>query len=91
MILFVAMQWLETETVRLSHLRDRASDLGRKKEYPFLATHEALMHFICNWVFVKIYFCLCCLFLHVMLSVSLVLVMGIISSHVHMYHVKIFA
>lgn len=24
--------WLETETVRLSHLRDRASDLGRKKE-----------------------------------------------------------
>ncbi|KAM7470833.1 hypothetical protein LguiA_009016 [Lonicera macranthoides] len=26
--------WLETEIVRLSHLRDRASDLGRKKEYP---------------------------------------------------------
>nr|GEV95158.1 zinc finger CCCH domain-containing protein 19-like [Tanacetum cinerariifolium] len=24
--------WLETETVRLNHLRDRASDLGRKKE-----------------------------------------------------------
>ncbi|XP_071697775.1 uncharacterized protein [Rutidosis leptorrhynchoides] len=24
--------WLETETLRLSHLRDRASDLGRKKE-----------------------------------------------------------
>ncbi|KAJ0428473.1 putative chromatin regulator PHD family [Helianthus annuus] len=24
--------WLETEVVRLSHLRDRASDLGRKKE-----------------------------------------------------------
>ncbi|KAI3698812.1 hypothetical protein L2E82_42651 [Cichorium intybus] len=27
--------WLETEVVRLSHLRDRANDLGRKKEYPF--------------------------------------------------------
>ncbi|KAI3812170.1 hypothetical protein L1987_16876 [Smallanthus sonchifolius] len=27
--------WLEAEVVRLSHLRDRASDLGRKKEYPF--------------------------------------------------------
>ncbi|GJX62758.1 zinc finger CCCH domain-containing protein 19-like protein [Tanacetum coccineum] len=26
--------WLETETVRLNHLRDRASDMGRKKEYP---------------------------------------------------------
>ncbi|KAJ9550230.1 hypothetical protein OSB04_014275 [Centaurea solstitialis] len=26
--------WLETEVMRLSHLRDRASDLGRKKEYP---------------------------------------------------------
>lgn len=30
------MQWLESETLRLSHLRDRASDLGRRKEYPFL-------------------------------------------------------
>ncbi|KAG6410836.1 hypothetical protein SASPL_128905 [Salvia splendens] len=28
--------WLESETLRLSHLRDRASDLGRRKEYPFL-------------------------------------------------------
>lgn len=28
-------QWLETETVRLSHLRDRASEKGRRKEYPF--------------------------------------------------------
>ncbi|KAK6946323.1 GYF domain [Dillenia turbinata] len=27
--------WLETETVRLSHLRDRASEKGRRKEYPF--------------------------------------------------------
>ncbi|KAL8228447.1 hypothetical protein R6Q57_016031 [Mikania cordata] len=27
--------WFETEIVRLNHLRDRASDLGRKKEYPF--------------------------------------------------------
>ncbi|KAH6820296.1 hypothetical protein C2S53_014034 [Perilla frutescens var. hirtella] len=29
--------WLESETLRLSHLRDRASDLGRRKEYPFSA------------------------------------------------------
>ncbi|CAA2935270.1 zinc finger CCCH domain-containing 19 [Olea europaea subsp. europaea] len=27
--------WLESEVSRLSHLRDRASDLGRRKEYPF--------------------------------------------------------
>ncbi|KAK4795312.1 hypothetical protein SAY86_013306 [Trapa natans] len=26
--------WLEAEKVRLSHLRDRASDMGRRKEYP---------------------------------------------------------
>ncbi|KAG6510576.1 hypothetical protein ZIOFF_028601 [Zingiber officinale] len=26
--------WLASETLRLSHLRDRASDLGRRKEYP---------------------------------------------------------
>lgn len=56
MILFVKMQWLETETVRLSHLRDRASDMGRKKEYPFLLVYEAPMHFICNWVIVRIRF-----------------------------------
>lgn len=30
------MQWLETEIVRLSHLRDRASEKGRRKEYPCL-------------------------------------------------------
>lgn len=28
------MQWMEAEILRLSHLRDRASDLGRRKEYP---------------------------------------------------------
>ncbi|KAK7824128.1 zinc finger ccch domain-containing protein 19 [Quercus suber] len=28
--------WLETEIVRLSHLRDRASEKGRRKEYPLL-------------------------------------------------------
>ncbi|KAF6145419.1 hypothetical protein GIB67_029188 [Kingdonia uniflora] len=27
--------WLETEKLRLSNLRDRASDRGRRKEYPF--------------------------------------------------------
>ena len=26
---------METEIVRLSHLRDRASEKGRRKEYPF--------------------------------------------------------
>ncbi|KAK7409795.1 hypothetical protein VNO78_00116 [Psophocarpus tetragonolobus] len=28
--------WLEAEIVRLSHLRDRASEKGRRKEYPLL-------------------------------------------------------
>ncbi|OMO75527.1 hypothetical protein COLO4_26035 [Corchorus olitorius] len=28
--------WLESEIMRLSHLRDRASEKGRRKEYPFL-------------------------------------------------------
>lgn len=30
------MQWLESEVQRLTHLRDRASDLGKKKQYPLL-------------------------------------------------------
>ncbi|KAJ9549174.1 hypothetical protein OSB04_021717, partial [Centaurea solstitialis] len=34
--------WLETEVLRLSHLRDRASDLGRKKEYPLLISKTNL-------------------------------------------------
>jgi hypothetical protein len=29
------LQWLENEKQRLGHLRDRASETGRKKEYPF--------------------------------------------------------
>ncbi|CAI9103718.1 OLC1v1002255C1 [Oldenlandia corymbosa var. corymbosa] len=29
--------WLESETQRLSHLRDRASDMGHRKEYPYFA------------------------------------------------------
>lgn len=29
------MQSMEAEILRLSHLRDRASDLGRRKEYPY--------------------------------------------------------
>ncbi|KAI3930542.1 hypothetical protein MKX01_036988 [Papaver californicum] len=28
--------WLEAEKLRLNHLRDRASDLGKRKEYPLL-------------------------------------------------------
>lgn len=35
-MLSILIQWLETETVRLSHLRDRASEKGRRKEYPLL-------------------------------------------------------
>lgn len=34
---FVLLQWLETEIVRLSHLRDRASEKGRRKEYPLVS------------------------------------------------------
>ncbi|KAH9618093.1 hypothetical protein KSS87_015998 [Heliosperma pusillum] len=30
------VDWLEAEIMRLSHLRDRASEKGRKKEYPFI-------------------------------------------------------
>ena len=29
------LQWLESEKQRLGHLRDRASETGRRKEYPF--------------------------------------------------------
>jgi hypothetical protein len=35
-MLSILIQWLETEIVRLSHLRDRASEKGRRKEYPLL-------------------------------------------------------
>jgi hypothetical protein len=35
-MLSILVQWLETEIVRLSHLRDRASEKGRRKEYPLL-------------------------------------------------------
>lgn len=33
---FYQMQWLESEILRLNHLRDLANEKGRKKEYPFL-------------------------------------------------------
>lgn len=32
----IIFQWLESEKLRLGHLRDRASDTGRRKEYPFI-------------------------------------------------------
>ncbi|PWA51228.1 GYF-like protein [Artemisia annua] len=38
--------WLETETVLLNHLRDRASDMGRKKEYPLLLKLKLLYIFL---------------------------------------------
>ncbi|OEL26849.1 Zinc finger CCCH domain-containing protein 44 [Dichanthelium oligosanthes] len=34
--------WLESEKQRLSHLRDRASETGRRKEYPFLVAIECV-------------------------------------------------
>ena len=36
-MILVLMQSLESEITRLSHLRDRASDMGHRKEYPLLA------------------------------------------------------
>ncbi|CAL5378369.1 unnamed protein product [Camellia sinensis] len=39
--------WLESEVVRLSHLRDRASEKGRRKEYPFFVqVYEVLKHLV---------------------------------------------
>lgn len=34
----VLLQWFETEQARLTSLRDRASETGRKKEYPFFTS-----------------------------------------------------
>ncbi|EHA8588279.1 zinc finger CCCH domain-containing protein 19 [Cocos nucifera] len=34
--------WLESEKLRLAHLRDRASEKGRRKEYPFALKHKML-------------------------------------------------
>ncbi|GAB2267657.1 hypothetical protein Dimus_002640 [Dionaea muscipula] len=38
--------WLETEKVRLRHLCDRASDLGRKREYPFLCQYYVFVLYV---------------------------------------------
>jgi len=35
-MLFILMQLLEAEITRFSHLCDRASDMGHRKEYPLL-------------------------------------------------------
>jgi hypothetical protein len=35
-MILLLMQSLESEITRLSHLRDRASDMGHRKEYPLL-------------------------------------------------------
>ncbi|KAA3482306.1 zinc finger CCCH domain-containing protein 19 [Gossypium australe] len=37
--------WVESEITRLSHLRDRASDLGRRKEYPLLIISDSALLF----------------------------------------------
>lgn len=43
-LLSLSLQWLENEKLRLSHLRDRASETGRRKEYPFsLDAHGAFV------------------------------------------------
>ena len=44
------MQWLESETLRLSHLRDRASDLGRRKEYPFLHVDISMSFYLTSYL-----------------------------------------
>lgn len=36
----IIMQWLESEKLRLAHLRDRASEKGRSKEYPITLKHK---------------------------------------------------
>ncbi|KAI3901425.1 hypothetical protein MKW92_040211, partial [Papaver armeniacum] len=36
--------WLEAEKLRLNHLRDRASDLGKRKEYPLLKSLASMYH-----------------------------------------------
>lgn len=36
MIIALLFQWIESEMSRLSNLRDRASEKGRRKEYPLL-------------------------------------------------------
>ena len=40
-------QWLESEKLRLGHLRDRASEKGRRKEYP-LILHFLIVTVILN-------------------------------------------
>lgn len=35
-IIALLFQWIESEMSRLSNLRDRASEKGRRKEYPLL-------------------------------------------------------
>ncbi|WCJ40901.1 nucleic acid binding zinc ion binding DNA binding [Euphorbia peplus] len=53
---------LEAEITRLSHLRDRASDLGRRKEYPFLVKfyHKTLQSVDVLFVLLVCIINLCC-------------------------------
>jgi hypothetical protein len=41
---FASLQWIESEKMRLAHLRDRASDMGHRKEYPF--RHSFMNHYL---------------------------------------------
>ena len=44
-MLFILMQLLEAEITRFSHLCDRASDMGHRKEYPLLLKfYQQLFH-----------------------------------------------
>nr|KYP64932.1 Zinc finger CCCH domain-containing protein 44 [Cajanus cajan] len=48
--------WLETEIVRLSHLRDRASEKGRRKEYPFSLKKNSNMIYLAVFCW-KMFWC----------------------------------
>jgi hypothetical protein len=43
--------WIESEKMRLGHLRDRASDMGRRKEYP-----SSCHSFISINIYLSLYF-----------------------------------
>lgn len=51
MLYRTSLQWLENEKSRLGHLRDRASEKGRRKEYPWLKWVFELYFFPQRWFF----------------------------------------
>lgn len=72
------MQLLESEVTRLSHLRDRASDLGRRKEYP--CSWNSIINFAPNlfsWFLVIDFFYFLLYFLNICCTEEWILVSGI--------------